>query len=294
MEYDHGLSTRSRHTPDDLAAIAALAAACGAHEGVDLAFVGEMAAAYEGDLPCALYHDQGHLVGAVALQGAGEDLEATLLVHHAHRRRGIGRALLATIVAAAGQRGLPGLLLVGAAGAPSAAAFAAAVGARYRFSEERMALLAPPEAAPTAAPSLDLRPVTAADFPLFARVTAAVTGVPEVAPHRHFASDLARPDRRLYLAWHAGEPVGTVRASRQMGETHITTLGVLPAWRRRGLGRQILIQVIARLEADGWRPLVLEVATDNQRALALYHARGFRAISGFAYYHLALGQGTAA
>ena len=46
--------------------------------------------------------------------------------------------------------------------------------------------------------------------------------------------------------------------------------------------------MIARLEADAWRPIALEVMTDNDRALSLYHSCGFRETSAYAYYHLAI------
>jgi ribosomal protein S18 acetylase RimI-like enzyme len=48
-----------------------------------------------------------------------------------------------------------------------------------------------------------------------------------------------------------------------------------PAHRRRGLGREIIVETIARLDAAGLRELHLAVSPDNP-ARELYRALGFR------------------
>ena len=59
-------------------------------------------------------------------------------------------------------------------------------------------------------------------------------------------------------------------------ELHITVLAVHPAGRRRGLGRQLLEALLAAAQARGAQHATLEVAADNQAALALYGACAFR------------------
>ena len=288
MNDEHGLVPRQHLTAADLADLAALAEVCGRHDGCDLAFVVDMAAGFAGrELPQPFYYARGQLLGMMAFQGQAEDLEVTGLVHPAHRRRGIGRVLLAATTAACAQHAITSLLLVCADAAPSGQAFATAVGARYRFSEYRMALMAAAGDQPPAAAPLQLQPVQAGELAEFVQVRAAF-GDGEEQVRRRFAADIDRPDRRLYLARWDGTAVGTVRTTRHDQDTFITTLGVLPQYRGRGFGRQILQQTIARLQAEGWRRILIEVATDNQRALSLYHACGFREISAYAYYHLAL------
>ena len=58
-------------------------------------------------------------------------------------------------------------------------------------------------------------------------------------------------------------------------EGEILTLGVAPAWRRRGVARALLQDLIARARAGGAQRLLLEVAADNTAALALYSSFGF-------------------
>ncbi|HXA72425.1 MAG TPA: GNAT family N-acetyltransferase [Stellaceae bacterium] len=55
----------------------------------------------------------------------------------------------------------------------------------------------------------------------------------------------------------------------------IVTLGVAPGARRRGAGRALLEDLLARARALGVASLTLEVAEDNAGALALYAKLGF-------------------
>ena len=60
-------------------------------------------------------------------------------------------------------------------------------------------------------------------------------------------------------------------------EASVHTLGVDPAWQRRGIGKLLLRELLA--EADAVSATVyLEVRTDNDAAIALYTAHGFSRI----------------
>lgn len=56
----------------------------------------------------------------------------------------------------------------------------------------------------------------------------------------------------------------------------VAGMGVVPAQRRRGLGRALMAALIDQARARGVRTLMLEVLEDNARAIALYRAFGFR------------------
>ncbi len=60
-----------------------------------------------------------------------------------------------------------------------------------------------------------------------------------------------------------------------LDEAELLTIGVLPGNRRQGTGRALLAQGIADCIARGAGRLFLEVAADNQPALALYESVGF-------------------
>jgi [ribosomal protein S18]-alanine N-acetyltransferase len=55
----------------------------------------------------------------------------------------------------------------------------------------------------------------------------------------------------------------------------ILTLGVAPTWRRHGIAKILLQDLIVRAAAGGAQRLLLEVAADNTAALALYTSVGF-------------------
>jgi [ribosomal protein S18]-alanine N-acetyltransferase len=59
------------------------------------------------------------------------------------------------------------------------------------------------------------------------------------------------------------------------GESEILTLAVAGAARRRGVGRALMQAAMAQAEADGAETMSLEVAADNEAALALYRGLGF-------------------
>jgi mycothiol synthase len=85
------------------------------------------------------------------------------------------------------------------------------------------------------------------------------------------------------LAWDDGELAGFVLASVQrVGEPGlgwIGTLGVRPAWRRRGLGEALLRSAFTELHARGLRRAGLGVDAENVTgALRLYQRAGMRVV----------------
>ena len=85
------------------------------------------------------------------------------------------------------------------------------------------------------------------------------------------------------LAWDGDELAGFVLATAErVGDPElgwIGTLGVRPAWRRRGLGEALLRAAFAELFARGRRRVGLGVDTENVTgALRLYERVGMRPI----------------
>jgi [ribosomal protein S18]-alanine N-acetyltransferase len=72
-----------------------------------------------------------------------------------------------------------------------------------------------------------------------------------------------------------GTPCGLLLDQCLGPEGEILTLGVAPAWRRRGIARILLQDLIVRAQDGGAQRLLLEVAADNTAALALYTSLGF-------------------
>jgi ribosomal-protein-alanine N-acetyltransferase len=84
------------------------------------------------------------------------------------------------------------------------------------------------------------------------------------------------PTSRIYVL---RGPDGVIRAFCSAwivaDEIHVNNLAVAPAWRRRGLGRRLLVRVLDAGAAEGARQATLEVRRSNAPALRLYETLGF-------------------
>lgn len=93
-----------------------------------------------------------------------------------------------------------------------------------------------------------------------------------------FRSELLQPSNRYFAARAFDELVGyagiAMLGSPGNGECEIHTVGVDPAWQRRGVGRRLMDAMLAIADAFGG-PVFLEVRTDNDAAIAMYEAYGF-------------------
>jgi ribosomal-protein-alanine N-acetyltransferase len=77
------------------------------------------------------------------------------------------------------------------------------------------------------------------------------------------------------LAWSDNTPVGFALARDLGNECEILSLGVLPEFRWRGVGRALLRAIIEEARQQGRPSVVLEVGADNEAGRALYAEAGF-------------------
>jgi ribosomal-protein-alanine N-acetyltransferase len=87
------------------------------------------------------------------------------------------------------------------------------------------------------------------------------------------------------VARSGGRVVGFAGIWLMVDEAHVTTFGVHPDHRRRGVGRRLLLRLAELAIELGSARLTLEVRVSNTAAQALYQAFGFR-VAGrrIAYY----------
>jgi ribosomal-protein-alanine N-acetyltransferase len=112
-------------------------------------------------------------------------------------------------------------------------------------------------------------------------------------PARAFAELLASPGA-FALAAEAGDRLaGLILLRAIAGEAEVLTLAVIPAHRRRGVGRALLEAGLGRSALAGAAAAFLEVAADNAAGIALYRQDGFEAVGRRAGYY-PRGQGPAA
>jgi ribosomal protein S18 acetylase RimI-like enzyme len=272
---------------DDRAGAERLLKLCNRDEGLDLPIAVDPALSAGDEATQFRAYDRGALVGFAWLPPDREP-EACLMVHPTHRRRGLGLALLAAVRAEVRRRGLSGFPLVCDEASPSGTAFVAAVGGRYRESEYRLEL--DPAAVDRSRPrhvALRLRPAGADDSATLVRLLARSFGADEESARDQTERMLREPNRRHYLATLGDESVGLLRIGEHGESADVTAFGVLPEYRGRGYGRQMLLDAVDVLLGEGRERIVIEVATDNERALGLYRSCGFKVTTAYGFYELA-------
>ena len=75
-----------------------------------------------------------------------------------------------------------------------------------------------------------------------------------------------------------GKVIGFIMSRLAAGEAEILSVAVAPAWRGRGLSRQLLDLHLRRLAGLGIRAVYLEVGEQNAPACRLYRRAGFNEV----------------
>jgi mycothiol synthase len=230
-------------------------------------------------------HDGGEVVGYCIPRN--DDLT----VHPRYRRRGHGRRLVGAARALVAERGLEHLSLHVPLHLPGSRDFATALGFEYRSSLWLFRLPGDrPAAAARLGPAYRRRAwridEEVESFVRFVHAAweghpAPIQLTPELA--RHVASLPGfDPEQIIVLEATAdpGTPIGFAKCEgyddpdgRLAG--YISQLAVLPAWRGRGLGRELLRAAVAYLRRNGTGDVELAVEASNDAALHLYRSEGF-------------------
>ena len=89
-----------------------------------------------------------------------------------------------------------------------------------------------------------------------------------------------------FLAFYCGAAVGYVIACLEPGcRGHIISIGVLPEYRRRGIGRALLCEALRALRGACAEKVYLEVREDNDVAIRLYTSTGFKVVEYLPRYY---------
>ena len=90
-----------------------------------------------------------------------------------------------------------------------------------------------------------------------------------------FLEELKAAHARSILCQMEGKPVGYVIYWELPGELDIHNVAVHPRYRRQGVARAMLGDVIESATKRGFRRMTLEVRRSNDAAQTLYHSLGF-------------------
>ena len=103
-----------------------------------------------------------------------------------------------------------------------------------------------------------------------------------------FQSELALVETRTYLVAFVGrEVVGFGGLMLAVDDGHITSIGVDPAWQRRGIARQLMIALARAARRRNATALTLEVRLSNRGAQSLYRRFGFAPVGARKDYYQA-------
>ena len=167
----------------------------------------------------------------------------------------------------------------------SGLAFINSLGAEYASSEYKMRLNKKTvEVASTNV--INLRLATNEDTAEINRQTSKYFGQPENQDQDDVEQSPIQVDHNFisYMAELNGEIVGKIHTSTTDNEGFIYGFGVLPDFRGKGYGREILNCAINILKNKDVDNIFLDVATENKNALGLYESCGFEEISVMDYY----------
>ena len=89
------------------------------------------------------------------------------------------------------------------------------------------------------------------------------------------ASELENPLSLWLVALEGDTVAGYVGSQTVMGETDMMNVAVSPAYRRRGIARDLIQALLRELARQGSHRLTLEVRASNAPARALYESLGF-------------------
>ena len=92
---------------------------------------------------------------------------------------------------------------------------------------------------------------------------------------RAFESEVENPLSLWLVAQDGEKVVGYIGSQSVLGQADIMNVAVDPEYRRKGIGRELIIALVDALKAQGVTIALLEVRVSNLPAITLYESLGF-------------------
>lgn len=100
-------------------------------------------------------------------------------------------------------------------------------------------------------------------------------------------AELSNPLSLWVVAVDGNTVAGYVGSQAVMGEADMMNLAVLPSYRRQGVGRYLVSELVAKLTDREVYSLTLEVRVSNEAAVKLYDSLGFVQVGRRPNYYVA-------
>ncbi len=253
------------------------------------------------------YYIDQVLVGYMGICSfGGSDLEVNGMVHPDHRRKGIFTQLFTMVknewfMRKINQDNLK-MLILSDANSKSGEHFVDSVKANFNLAEYEMVHNNTKEIGKREAPkskddTIYLRKASNADALEIARQNEIYFGDVHKNEVDNEDKDTSEPtiliypeeeEKRgmtIYMAELGSTIIGKVHIEMNKNRGGIFGLGILPEFRRKGYGREILTQAVSLMQNNGCKEVFLQVVTENEKALDLYLDCGFVKQSTMNYYN---------
>jgi ribosomal protein S18 acetylase RimI-like enzyme len=234
-----------------------------------------------------MYYDEDMLIGYIGICEFGRGvMEVNGMVHPGYRRRGVFKRLFSLVKDEWHKRESKKMLLLSDNNSVSGLGFIKSTGANHAHSEYEM-FFKNDEQQRLTVKNVVLRKATNKDGREIAWQNS-------IYFHMEFnEADILMPEEEekcgsyIYMAEVNNKIIGKVHLEISDGVGGIFGLGVLPEYRKKGYGRDILVGAIEKLKEKGSKEIMLQVEAKNSNALNLYKSCGFQETSTMNYYEMA-------
>jgi ribosomal protein S18 acetylase RimI-like enzyme len=233
-----------------------------------------------------MFYDENKLIGYAGIGHYGGDaIEVNGMVHPEYRRKGVFSRLFSLVKDEWSKRKPLRMLLLSDHNSISGLEFIKHTGAAYDSSEYEMYLRNNPKQNLLVS-NVAIRKATNKDAKEVTRQNSEYFGV------EYKDEDIIMPEEEekrglvIYIAEVDNKTIGKVHLEIGDAVSGIYGFGVLPEYRRKGYGREILIKSIEKLKEYSSKEIMLQVAVKNKNALDLYISCGFEETSTMDYYEL--------
>jgi ribosomal protein S18 acetylase RimI-like enzyme len=233
-----------------------------------------------------MYYDEDKLIGYAGIcHFGGEAVEVNGMVHPDYRRKGIFKKLFSLVKDEWNRREVSKMLLLTDNNSIAGLEFIKAAGAEYAHTEYEM-FLRKTAKQNNISKELVLRKANNKDAKEIALQNSIYFDI------EFKEKDISMPEEEekfgstTYMAEVNNEIVGKVRLTVEEGIGGIYGLGILPQYRGKGYGREILTLAVEKLKEKCVRDIMLQVEAKNKKALNLYKSCGFEETSTMDYYEI--------
>ncbi|KTD24278.1 MULTISPECIES: GNAT family N-acetyltransferase [Legionella] len=232
-----------------------------------------------------LYFQDNTLVGFLSVYFFYADAcEVSVIVAPSHRRQGIAKQLLRTIMPLLVAKQMNNLIF----STPEAVndEWLSRFGFIYHHSEYQMQRQSF-EPILITKQILTVRKATEKDIPLLCHIDELCFPEEEDNMPVRFNTLLEENNYTILLAFRQGRAVAKAHIRWQEDSAILSDIAVLPKYQRQGLGSELLSYCINHALSRGTTTLVLDVETSNQNALNLYTRHGFKTINATDFWTIA-------